>query len=230
MKKKKTGFTLLEVMVIVVLIGLWLITVIEALKNSNTYLQKTRQKIIAINLAREGVEQMINIRNTNRQKRAGEKEITRLKRNPSIDESPTGLSNDSWFGSGNYIILTTTLNDQQYFYGSGINQAFIIGSGTSSSGNLQYALCESGGVWKACPWQIPQSKEWYFFRRIEGKWVFKKESSTTGGEPLLCPTGWASTDCSTPSAKEFRFCSIVEYIGNGVGKVELCSVLTNFEK
>ncbi|AHB41788.1 hypothetical protein P148_SR1C00001G1008 [candidate division SR1 bacterium RAAC1_SR1_1] len=216
-------------MVIVVLIGLGLITVIEALKNSNTYLQKTRQKIIAINLAREGMEQMINIRNTNRQKRAGEKEETRLKLNPSIDESSDGLQNDLWFGSGNYIILTTTMDNQQYFYASGVNQPLIIDNGIGNTGNLKYSLCETGGKRSGCPGQIPQSTEGYFFRKIEGKGLFKKESSTTGGEPINCPTG-EDTNCSTSSAKEFRFCSIVEYIGNGVGKVELCSVLTNFEK
>lgn len=42
---------------------------------------------------------MINIRNTNRQKRAGEKEITRLKQNPAIDEGSDGLNNDRWLGS-----------------------------------------------------------------------------------------------------------------------------------
>ncbi len=219
----------MEVMVIVVLIWLWLITVIEALKNSNTYLQKTRQKIIAINLAREGIEQMINIRNTNRQKWAGEKEITRLKQNPAIDEWWDGLSNDRWLGSWNYIILTTIISGQQYFYASGIQTPFIIENWLNNSWNLLYSLYETGGAWIPWPGMFPSSKEWYFFRRIEGKWIFKKETSTTGGEPLNCPTG-GSLWCSTDSAKEFRFCSIVEYIGNGVGKVELCSVLTNFEK
>lgn len=86
---------------------------------------------------------MINIRNTNRQKRAGEKEETRLKLNPSIDEGSVGLQNDSWFGSGYYIILTTTMNDQQYFYGSGVNQPLIIDNGIGDTGNLKYSLCET---------------------------------------------------------------------------------------
>ncbi|MDD3263112.1 MAG: hypothetical protein PHR61_04700 [Candidatus Absconditabacteria bacterium] len=229
MKNIKKGFTIMEVIVIVVLVGLGLITVIQALGNSNTYLQKTRQKIIAINLAREGLEQVINIRNTNRQKRAGDKETTRLKLNPSIDEGGDGLNNDFWFGSGNYIILTTTISGQQYFYASGINEDLNTDLGINNSGNLQYSLCETGGVWKACPGELPQSNEGNFFRQIKGLGVFKKESTQIGGELINCPTG-GDSNCSTPSAKEFRFCSIVEYIGNGVGKVELCSVLTNFEK
>jgi len=216
-------------MLVVVLIWLWLITVIDALQNSNNYLQKTKQKIIAINLAREWVEQMINIRNTNRQKRAWDKEISWLKTNPSINENPDLLSNDPRFGSWNYIILTTTIDDQQYFYASVINQDLIIQSWTSETWNLQYSLCETWWIWKACPWEFPQSNEWYYFRRIEWKWLFAKESTITGGEPLNCPTGW-DYNCSNSSAKEFRFCSIVEYIWNWIWKVELCSVLTNFKE
>ena len=227
MNLHKKWFTLIEIIIIVVLIGLWLITVIEALKNSTTYLQKTRQRIIAVNLAREGLEQMINIRNTNRQKRAGQKEQTRLKCNPSIDEGGDWLSWDVRFWAWNYIILTTTNSGQQYFYGSGINKDLVIKNGIGDLGNLQYSLCETGWVWKACPGQIPESKEWYFFRKIAGLWVFKKESTTVGGTLLTCPNWWV---CWDDSAKEFRFCSIVEYIGNSNGKVELCSVLTNFEK
>lgn len=219
----------MEVLVIVVLISIWLITALEALKNSNTYLQNTRQKIIAINLAREWVEQMINIRNTNRQKRAGEKETTRLKLNPSADVGSVWLNNDPWFGSGNYIILTTTISGQQYFYASGINQNLVIEQWISNTWNLQYSLCETWWIRSACPWEIPQSSEWDFFKQIKWLWVFKKESTQVGGESINCPDG-SDPECASPSAKEFRFCSIVEYIWSSVWKVELCSVLTNFEK
>lgn len=82
----KKGFTIIEIIIVVLLISGGLLTVVDALKNSSIYLQKTRQKIIAINLAREGMEQVMNIRNTNRQKRAGQKEQTRLKTNPFVDE------------------------------------------------------------------------------------------------------------------------------------------------
>ena len=225
----KKGFTIIEVIIIVVLIWLWLITVINALWNSNTYLQKTREKIIAINLAREGIEQVINIRNTNWQKRAWAKEQTRLKTNPSIDEWTPWLGNDSRFWSWNYIILNSIVSGQQYFYASGIQQPFVIESWTSNPNNLLYSLCETWWTRIACPWQLPQSKEWNFFRRIEGKWLFAKDSTTIGGTFLNCPNG-ETINCWTSSAKEFRFCSTVEYIGVTAGKVELCSVLTNFEK
>ncbi len=216
-------------MVIVVIIALWLIVVLDALKNSNTYLQKTRQKIVAINLAREWVEQVINIRNTNRQKRAGDKEKSWLKLNPSVDEWNDWLENDPWFGSGYYIILTTTMSGQQYFYAKSLNHDLLVDEWLNNSGNLEYSLCEKDWKRSACPGEVPQSSEWYFFRKIEWKWLFQKDSSNQGGEQINCPNG-SDSQCSDDSAKEFRFCSIVEYFWITAGKVELCTILTNYEK
>lgn len=225
----KKGFTIIEIIIVVLLISGGLLTVVDALKNSSIYLQKTRQKIIAINLAREGMEQVMNIRNTNRQKRAGQKEQTRLKTNPFVDEWPAWLENDPRFGSGNYIMLSNTTGWQQYFYASGISNNLDITLGYSDTGNRQYSLCESGGIWRPCPGLQPVSKEWYYFRRIQWYWTFQKETTTPGGIYLNCLNG-SSSPCGDNTAKEFRFCSVVEYIGNSLGKVELCSVITNFKE
>jgi len=225
----KSWFTIIEVLLCVVLMGLWLITVIDALQNSNTYLQKTRQKIIAINLAREWVEQVINIRNTNRKKRAGKKEQTRIKQNPVIDQNNDGSENDPRFESWYYIILNWTTWWQQYFYASGIAQNINITSWTSFTGNLQYSLCESWSIRKACPWLQPNSKEWYFFRKIYWIWLFDKSTNITWWTYLNCANGSGAT-CWNSTAKEFRFCSVVDYIGNWGWQVELCTVLTNFKE
>jgi hypothetical protein len=218
-------------MVVVVFTAIWLITVLVAVRDSGTFIQKIRKKIIAVNLAREGMEQMINIRNTNRQRYAWEKGVTRLKVNPGVNENTSSLTDDRWFLTGNYIILTNTYDGQQFFYASGINPAsgnlqFDITKWTNYTGNLLYSLCESGGAWKACPGQKPKSKEGFFFRRIVGKGLYKKDVATPWGIFLNCPNGAGS--CGDESAKEYRFCSIVEY--DGPGKVELCSVLTNFKE
>jgi type II secretory pathway pseudopilin PulG len=84
-KKKKTGFTIIEMLLMVVIIGVSLAAIIVTLNNGMTYIQKTREKTIAINLAREGIEAMYQIRDTNRYRRAGQKESCRLKTNPMID-------------------------------------------------------------------------------------------------------------------------------------------------
>jgi Tfp pilus assembly protein PilV len=65
---------MIEILIIVAVISVGIMTLLTALRSSNTYVQKTRQKIIAINLAREGMEQVYNIRDTNWQRREGKKE------------------------------------------------------------------------------------------------------------------------------------------------------------
>jgi len=111
MNHKKKGFTLVEVVLVVVIVSVGIITIVTALSSGNKYLQRSREKIIAINLAREGIEQIINIRDSNWKKNAGRKEETRLRMNPMVDI-------DSWFSSGTYIIQTQITGGQQYFYGT----------------------------------------------------------------------------------------------------------------
>ncbi len=213
----------MEVVLIVVIVSIGIVTVVTGLNSGNKYLQKSREKIIAINLAREGVEQMINIRDSNRRKNAGRKEETRLRTNPIKDV-------DNRFSSGSYILLPQTSGGQQYFYGTGPLMDFDINQG-SSTGNLQYALCQTTGSWQACPGSMPISVEGKFFRRVRGIGLYEKATATNWGDFMDCKT---STDlgssCKDSTAKEYRFCVIVDYIGNIVGKIELCSVITNFKQ
>ncbi|MEI6773299.1 MAG: hypothetical protein WCL18_00235 [bacterium] len=50
---RKSGFTIREVLVIIVIISVGLLSVVVVLTDGMKYVQKTRQKVIAINLARE---------------------------------------------------------------------------------------------------------------------------------------------------------------------------------
>lgn len=83
---RKRGFTLWEILIIVIVISVGLLAIISLLTYGINYVQKSRQKIISINLAREGIEAMYQIRDTNRQRWAGMKESCRLKTNPLVDE------------------------------------------------------------------------------------------------------------------------------------------------
>jgi len=82
----RAGFTIIEVLLMIIIIGVSLSAIIVSLNNGMTFMQKTREKTIAINLAREGIEAMYQIRDTNRYRRAGQKESCRLKTNPLVDE------------------------------------------------------------------------------------------------------------------------------------------------
>lgn len=50
---KNSGFTLREILIIVVVISVGLLSVLVVLTNGIKYVQKTRYKVIALNLARE---------------------------------------------------------------------------------------------------------------------------------------------------------------------------------
>ncbi len=223
----KKWFTIIEIIVIVLLISVWLLTVIKTLQSSNIYLQKSREKVIAINLAREWLEQMINIRDTNRQRWAWDKERTRLKTDPFLDMWAVWPENDPRFWLWNYIIRDKIISWQQYFFAINAWSDFNINNGITPSA---FSLCESWSIRKACPGQRPTSNEWFFFRRIQWLWIFQKDSTENWWTYINCTNGSSPSVCGDDSAKEYRFCSIVEYVGTSEWKVELCSVLTNFKK
>lgn len=221
MNNKKKWFSLLEIMMIAIIVSSWMATILLWLWHANKYIQKSREKIIAINLAREGMEQIINIRDTNRKRNQGRKEEFRLNIDPINN-------NTTRFSTGNYIILQWNTGWQIYFYWSWINVGYYENSWFNVN-NLKYALCQNTGWWYACPWTIPNSKEWYFFRSVRWVWLYQKNTNTIWGDLINCPNNTDST-CTNNNAKEYRFCVIVNYINESVGKVELCSVLTNFKK
>lgn len=106
---RKRGFTLVEMLIIVFLLSVGLSGIILAMTHGMSFVQKTRQKVIAVNLAREGIEQVYNIRDTNRNLWAGQKEACWLKVNP-FDTSPgdgDACQDDPWFGQGNYILVNS---------------------------------------------------------------------------------------------------------------------------
>ncbi|NOZ44179.1 MAG: hypothetical protein GXP45_03440 [bacterium] len=57
-------------MLVVFLLAVGMTALIVAMDFGLGFVQKTRQKIVAVNLAREGVEAIMNIRDSNRNLRA----------------------------------------------------------------------------------------------------------------------------------------------------------------
>jgi hypothetical protein len=92
----------------VIIISVGLVAIIVTLNNGMSFIQKTRERTIAINLAREGIEAMYQIRDTNWHRRAGKKEACRLKTNPLVDELNIGCADDNRMSTGNYILLTAS--------------------------------------------------------------------------------------------------------------------------
>lgn len=231
---KKSAFTLREVLVVVVVISIWLMSVIVVLTNGNKYIQRTRQKVIAINLAREGMEAVYQIRDTNRTRWAWVKDSCRLKVNPMVDDngSASTCTDDFWMTSGYYILQRSQTWGQSYFslIWSGYRPflSWITLSGWISAHDKRFTLCHQTWYRDACPWSTPSTSEWRYFRQIQWLWLYRKDINIAWWSWLSC-SSWNSLVCWSSVAKEFRFCSKVAYIGESTWEVQFCGVITNFK-
>lgn len=68
---KKRGESLLEVLVAVVILGVFLSSILSMVNNAMATNQNIRMRVMALNLAREGIEGVRNIRDTNWLKYSG---------------------------------------------------------------------------------------------------------------------------------------------------------------
>jgi len=225
---RKSGFTIREVLVIIVIISVGLLSVVVVLTDGMKYVQKTRQKVIAINLAREWMEAVYQIRDTNRTRRAWVKDSCWLKINPLIDDVWWNqiCTDDLRFTSGAYVLQRLMTWGQEYFALTGPFVPWIdLNTGIESSS--WFSLCHKNGYWDSCPWRTWTTSEGRYFRQIEWRWLYLKDVSITWWTELACT--WWTVLCASPRAKEFRFCSKVAYIGDSTGEVQLCGVMTNFK-
>lgn len=62
---QKKGFTLVEILIVIFVISMGLILIIRGMSETHRYLSETAQKTIALNLAKEGIEAVYNLRNSN---------------------------------------------------------------------------------------------------------------------------------------------------------------------
>ena len=83
--QKFKGFTLIELVIALTLFSFVIVGIIFAVYKSYTYVQASKLQLIAVNLTREGVEAVYNIRDTNWRKYSGEKDKCWLKVNPYSD-------------------------------------------------------------------------------------------------------------------------------------------------
>ena len=99
---------MVEIILILVIIATALITIIQGISKTTQYISEMRQRTIALNLAKEGIEAVYNIRDTNWRRRSANRDQCWLKINPMIDEGGDGCENDTLFGGGSrYAIIST---------------------------------------------------------------------------------------------------------------------------
>lgn len=232
----RQGFTIREILVIIVIVSVGLLSVVVVLTNGMKYVQKTRQKVIALNLAREWMEAVYQIRDTNRTRRAWVKDKCWLKINPLVDDyepfiwATPSCINDIRFASGSYVLQRLSTGGQEYFALTGPWSALDISSLVTTD-PTKFSLCQQSGYRNSCMWRTWTTSEWRYYREIVWLWLYLKDVPASTWNDIVCSwwtVFWWNPDCGTSSAKEFRFCSRVVYIGDGTGEVQLCGVITNF--
>ena len=106
-KKPLGGFTLIEVLVVVFVLSMGVLVIMQGINKTTTYISETAQRTIALNLAKEGLEAMYNIRNTNWRRRSDSRDKCWLKANPMVDEGNPGCEDDEWIREWRYVTFLT---------------------------------------------------------------------------------------------------------------------------
>jgi len=225
-------FTLIELIIATIILSIGLIGVFVTMKNSYKFLQEIKEKTMAINFARGGMEWVFSIRDTNWQRWSGKKDKCWLKVNPLFDDD-WKCENDAWFSSWSYVLALATWNsDQEYFFLSKQDEAFNP-DGPLIESDWKYLLCEDTNNWiiKACTWYTSRPTNYFdptlFFRQVRGWYLLDKNANTnitsncSEGDDAWCWDG---------RFLEKNFCVDVFYFDGVKKKITMCSVMTNFMK
>lgn len=115
---------MIEVVIALSVFSFVIVGIVFALNRAFSYVEHSKLQAMAVNLAREGVEIVYNIRDTNRRKNSGEKDRYRLLSDPFNTSSPLFGGIDAYYvftekttsaGIQYYTLQKkTTLNDKQY--------------------------------------------------------------------------------------------------------------------
>ncbi len=241
----KNAFTLIEIVIGMLVIWVWLIAVIGILQFATKLTNSTKSQIVAINLAREGVEHIYNIRDTNWKMFASKKDQCWLASRPNAgvtDCENISRITPEWLWNRSWAILSTMNTTDPYFFQgarilSWISSELHIASNNANtwiewSDGRPFRMCLQWETWDHCSNFTSgtpefQTKYGRYRRGIHIIWLYDKNDSIPWGILLNCEN-WDSAGCGTSDAKELRFCSRVDYIFDTIRTVELCSAITNF--
>lgn len=112
---RKGGFTLIEILVVVFVFSMGVIVIMQGINKTTSYISETAQRTIALNLAKEGLEAMYNIRNTNWRRRSDTKNMCWLKADPMVDEGNPWCEDDGWIYPGEWAINKKEIQGNKYF-------------------------------------------------------------------------------------------------------------------
>lgn len=205
-KMRKKGFTLVEMLIVIFVISTGLILIIKGMSESHRYLSETAQRTVALNLAKEGIEAVYNLRNSNWRRWSDKKNECRIA-NLALDQNNEDCDKidrlQSW---------------SQYLVSENLTWLKLQGTDPLNSNDM-YKV------------NITPTSLWSYYRAItigslQGKedWELLKWCKNGGSTSL-----WGKK-CGDSTPKELRFCSKVLYTHPYKGEVQVCSIMTNFEQ
>ncbi len=225
-KFKKKWFTLVEVIIVCTLFAMFVIWIILWINRAFTFMNDTRLRVISSNLAREWVEMMYNIRDTNRRKYSWEKDKYWLLRwdgemwhnfqGNHIYTIVTEWFNNEPFCATDHSRWSINCYDTEEFFNDSCNTQREASKITFTWTYKYY----SG--WNMETWNISDLLEWglaEFYRLVRVDGVYQKNVEDIN----------TITDGNDWTPAEMRFCVKVFYVANWwKHSTELCSIMTNF--
>lgn len=211
-KGKKNWFTLIEVVIVCTVFAIMLVGIIWAINKAYIYMNNTRTKVRATNLAREWVEMMFNIRDTNRRKCSWKKDDFWLYVGTWGDESSCAANVN--FTGWTYVLTQWSGT----LYASKIDNncySDFWSCWDQEKAKITFTWSYNYLSWNNIhTWDMEDLlwNQWDFYRVVYVNWIYPKLTGKNG--------------ISDP--KEMRFCVKVFYNINGKHSSELCSIMTNF--
>jgi len=253
-KVKYLWFTLIEVVLVASIFSIIVSWIVLAINRSYVFLDNTRLSVRSTNLAREWVEMMFTIRDTNWREHSGDRDKYWL---------------DVWDGSGlfkewiyvlreeevnckvvwedgdwnpkkdcNIRVYAKSLNENPWKIDSSNQEKFYSSDGfwedeystARDKAKLTFSWTysyydESGGV-KTWTIQDALVGEWLEFYRIVRVYGVYKKNVTGPNTPVVIWSSVKENEDWTPA--EMRFCVKVFYRSTGKHSSELCGIVTNF--
>ena len=226
LKWKKRWFTLAEVIVVCSMFAVIVIWMIFGISRAFVFLNGIRLQVMATNFAREWVEMVYNMRDTNRRKNPWDRDSHRMDLDWDNKLDPWIYTINQWITwEDSFVYLeyqTGTIESytiDNFF--SAENIKIRDASKLSFTGSYSY---NSG--WTIVTWSMNELMEWFwteFYRLVRVYGIQNKLDWTVSTSSKDWENNW------TPV--ELRFCVMVFYTDNrSRHSKELCSIMTNFLK
>ena len=221
--KRKKGFTLAEVIIVCTLFSLMVIWIIVAISRAFIFLDNTRLSVRATNLAREWVEMMYNLRDTNWRKYSWERDKNWL------NSWSWTVSMDIWVYS---INEATNSSGDSHVYLSWLS---VPSANIESFYSIDWFFTDAySGQRENSKLNFTGTYSYYSWWVLATWWIIKDLVEVDGLEFYrIVRIYWIDnklwTSCTTTNCpKELRFCVKVFYESQWQHASELCSIMTNF--